>query len=122
MINTFFDNILDHNCYDRHRTTYDCDTCYDSYLGEDIEINHETECYRYNRFVREFIRFKNDNGYEPDHRLTPIKTELEAVNIRNYFRDHIHEELITEAMKPCRIQAQMSQFDNIEDFFVAMGC
>lgn len=41
---------------------------------------------------------------------------------RKYFKSNIEEELIASAMKPCRIEAQMNQFDNIEDFFEAIGC
>jgi hypothetical protein len=41
---------------------------------------------------------------------------------KSYFRSNITKELIAVAMHPCRIQAQLNQYDDIESFFTAMGC
>jgi len=38
-----------------------------------------------------------------------------------YFKTHIIEELIAEALHPRRIQYQMNHYDNIEDFFEALS-
>ena len=37
-------------------------------------------------------------------------------------RNTVHEDLIATVMHPCRIQAQMEQFDDIESYFEMMGC
>jgi hypothetical protein len=41
---------------------------------------------------------------------------------RRFFKEAIHKDLITAAMHLNRIQKQIDQFDDIEDFFKAIGC
>ncbi|KAE9078444.1 hypothetical protein PF007_g23862 [Phytophthora fragariae] len=56
-------------------------------------------------------------------------TNIQLINEQNakrnhhkHFRNQIAEELIANVMHPCRIQQQMNQFDDIEQFFTPMGC
>ena len=41
---------------------------------------------------------------------------------QHVFKTQISKELVATVMHPCRIQAQMEQFDDIESYFEMMGC
>ncbi|DAC81613.1 TPA_asm: hypothetical protein [Phytophthora water mold MELD virus] len=60
-------------------------------------------------------------GFRPHFAYSNRKLINEQLHKR-LFRSQIAEELIATVMHPCRIQNQMNQFDDIEQFFTAMGC
>ncbi|KAE9105356.1 hypothetical protein PF007_g13463 [Phytophthora fragariae] len=71
--------------------------------------------------------FATFNTFEEKPRFAHTNIQLinEKFAKRNHhlhFRNQIAEELIANVMHPCRIQNQMNQFDDIEQFFTAMGC
>lgn len=108
--------------------TYGIDPHYDSRYGRIRD-----------QFIRSYARFiaKSDFDLYDDlcyHSENPkmyysigarsIHLIKEKVALHQHKRNFkkIKEELIASAMKPCRIEAQLNHFDNIEDFFESMGC
>ena len=53
--------------------------------------------------------------------MRPIQSELIFKCHKRYFNSHITEELIATAMSPKRVETEMSQFDDIDAYFEAMG-
>ena len=75
--------------------------------------SYDCSCGKYFR-----IRLMNDIRFSVS-KINECKVAREA--IRNSMRNTVHEDLIAAAMHPCRIQAQMVQFDDIESYFTAIG-
>lgn len=94
----------------RESTIYQIYQCYwySDYEGNVLSwtenMNH---CYK---LYKEFIQTRNQ-----------LLAAVNQIPTRRYFKNQITEELIASVMKPCRIEAQMNQFDNIDDFFETMG-
>ncbi|GMF24301.1 unnamed protein product [Phytophthora lilii] len=66
-----------------------------------------------------------DHEYEEhpvNYILEELQDQVQFFKQRRFFKKHIKEELIAGAMHPIRIQKQLDQFDDIEDFFEAIGC
>ena len=69
--------------------------------------------------VKDYLRYHKQ-------RFNSINTEFKETYAKRqhqrYFKNRIAEELIAEALHPCRVEAQMAQFDDMESFFEAMEC
>ena len=118
------------DCHEQNDDEYceDHSLQYDDLIGLDDDDDDYVSEYKINqsynldcKFTRAFIR----NPHEPDQgydlRMSFLN-ELPTAYIKHHFKNQITKELIASAMKPSRIEAQMNQFDNIEDFFEAIGC
>jgi hypothetical protein len=64
----------------------------------------------------------DDDEYNIHHLSDDIQNQAKMFKQRRFFRDNIHQDLITAAMHPNRIQKQIDQFDDIEAYFDAIGC
>jgi len=100
----------------------DCDLCIDEFYGYESEpyvIDDENIHHRNQDFEFEFESFDFDYGFELD--LLMIQEAACKFQHRRYLKSEVFAELIASVMHPCRIQAQMDKFNDIEDFFQSMG-
>jgi hypothetical protein len=84
-----------------------------------------------NEYLIEWVEFDVENRDDDDddddeYNIHPLSDDIQnqatMFKQRRLFRDSIHQDLIVAAMHPNRIQKQLDQFDDIEDFFNAIGC
>ena len=72
---------------------------------------------------KHYALWKEEDGYSSMHEKKRMRNRFESLAKQLiYFRNNIAEELIATAMSPKRVAAEMSQFDDIEAYFEAMGC
>jgi hypothetical protein len=72
-------------------------------------------------------KFQFLSTFSGDYQEHPIQSMIETLQNtvlsfeQRRFINCIKEELISVVMHPCRIQAQMEQFDDIESYFTSIG-
>lgn len=94
------------------------------HLDSKDEEHEDDESEYYDQELDELIFLFSKAVHDHMMLLSKVNTELKETHAkhrhRQYFKTQIIEELIAEAMNPCRIQAQMNQFDDVEAFFDMM--
>jgi hypothetical protein len=111
------DLIWHHACDDNG-----CDACYD-FEYEDVPM-----C-KTRPIVHPSIASKAFNNYLLERNVIKSPALFEAIRVhglisyqRQLMNHYVLEELISVVMHPSRIKKQMDQYDDIEDFFDAIGC
>ncbi|GMF27134.1 unnamed protein product [Phytophthora lilii] len=122
------DSIMHHGCelnqgfdiFGNHHADilYNCDTCLDHFREGVILCKRKPTIDR-TRASRMLYRYLDNSKVHP---LASDIIVQSAKFLHKRLNAYIKEELVAEAMHPNRIQKQLDHYENIEDFFEAIGC